>query len=49
MKDKIKSVLTTIGIILIIGFAILWYPWFVSVENGETRCHNLLGVTMSCR
>ena len=46
MKEKIKTILI---VIIIIAYAVLWYPWFVSVEDGKTRCHNLLGFTMSCR
>lgn len=45
MKDKIGTII----VIIIILLAILWQPWFVSVENGETRCHNIFGVAMSCR
>ena len=45
MKDKIITIL----VILAIAFFVLWHPWFVKVENGETTCHNIFGVTMKCR
>ena len=45
MKDKIITVL----VILAIVFFALWYPWFTEVNNGETTCHNVFGVTMKCR
>ena len=49
MKDKIKKILGTIISILIIAFALLWYPWFTSVEDGKTTCHNVFNFKMSCR
>ncbi len=50
MKDKkIKNIISAIITILVITFAILWYPWFVSNENGESSCHNIFGYTMKCR
>ena len=44
MKEKLKI----IGIIMIIILALAWYPWFMSVNNGETKCHNIFGITMKC-
>lgn len=49
MKEKIKDVLGTIIFIVIVIFIILWYPWFASVKDGKTTCHNIFGVTMNCR
>lgn len=50
MKDKkSKDIIGVIITILVIVFAILWYPWFVSTKNGESSCHNIFGYTMKCR
>ncbi len=48
MKEKLKKVFCGIIIAIIIVLAILWYPWFVEVKNGETICRNLLGFKMDC-
>ena len=48
MNENLKKNFGTIIFIIIIVFAILWYPWFISTENGETRCYNILGFTMKC-
>lgn len=48
-KEKTKNKFETIIFILIIIGAILFYPFFVKVENGETICSNLLGMKMQCR
>lgn len=49
MKDKIKKIFEIIITILIIAFAILWYPWFVSEnEYGETVCKNIFGKVSKC-
>lgn len=45
MKDYLKVII----IILAILFFIAWYPFITSVENGETTCKNLFGITMKCR
>lgn len=49
MKEKAKKIFEIVITILIIVFAILWYPWFVSVEDGKTTCRNIFGKTMICR
>ena len=44
MKEKLKSVLSVVIIITIIGLAILMYPMFVGTnDNGEVVRSNLLG------
>lgn len=48
MIEKIKKILPTIIVILIIALVILNYPFFVSNKNGETTCHDLLGHTHNC-
>ena len=49
MKNKIKIIFEIIITILIIAFAILWYPWFVSEnEYGETVCKNIFGKVSKC-
>lgn len=47
-KIKIKDIAITIIIICIIIYAILSYGWIVKVENGETKCYNLLNQQVSC-
>ncbi len=49
MKDKIKNALGIVITIAIIVFGLLWYPWFVKVEDGKTTCHNVFGYTMDCK
>ena len=44
-----KDIITTTLVIGAIALAILTYPFFVKVENGETICSNALGQTVKCR
>ncbi len=44
MRDKI----ITIGVVILIIYLVLTYPLFVSVEDNETKCSNLLGQTVRC-
>ena len=49
MKEKAKKIFDILITIAIIVFAILWYPWFVSVnEHGETVCSNIFGKVSRC-
>ena len=48
MKDKIKKIVSVVVTVLIVILAILIYPWFVSVEDGETICRNILGKETIC-
>lgn len=49
MKEKAKKIFEIVITILIIVFAILWYPWFTSVnEHGETVCTNIFGKVSRC-
>lgn len=49
MKDKIVEGIVTALVIIVIVLGVLWYPWFVKVEDGKTTCHNVFGFTMNCR
>lgn len=44
-----KHILKAIVIIVMILFVIAWYPFIVTVEDGNTSCRNLFGITMKCR
>lgn len=49
MKEKITKIASIIVTIIIIGGAIMFYPWFVEVnDNGETICSNLMGHKSKC-
>ena len=48
-ETKPKTMIKRFIILLIIICAIMYYPWIVSIENGETTCKNLYGITMKCR
>jgi len=48
-KTKPKTVIKRFAILLILILAIMYYPWLVSSENGNTICKNIYGITMKCR
>jgi dipeptide/tripeptide permease len=48
-KTQVKTLIKRFVVLIIIICAVLYYPWIVSVDNGETVCKNFYGITMKCR
>ena len=48
-KTKPKTIIKRFAVLLILILAIMYYPWLVSIENGNTICKNIYGITMKCR
>ena len=49
MKEKIFKIIGVIFTLTLVVLGVLFYPLFVSTENGETHCRNLLGFETKCR
>lgn len=47
-ETKISTLFKRFILLAVIIFLILWIPWIVSTNGGETTCRNLLGFTMKC-